>query len=299
MNIRMLEMFVEVVRQGSFSGAARKLHASQPAVSKAIQALEEDCGIRLLDRQYQGVHLTEQGSFVYARVLRIMAEVEALEAEIAAVHGLEKGILRLGIPPVGSLTFFAAQLATFRDRYPGLHVDLHEDGCTALEAKVLSGELEIGFTLLPTSPQFDQIQLFDEPLLALMPQRFPLNGRTHVKLDDLISEPLILFEQGFVLNERIERLAHQRHLEYREGVRSGQLGFIIMLVAAGLGVGMLPKLDLNERLLSSVQVALLDEEDLRWRGAFIWRKGNALSPAARAWLALLPATARHLAKSED
>ena len=286
MNIRMLQMFIEVVRQGSFSAAARKLHASQPAVSKAVQALEDGCGMRLLDRQYLGVQLTDHGSFIHARALRIMAEVEALESEIAAVHGLEKGTLHLGIPSVGGLHVFAAHLAAFRELYPGIHVDICEDSCAALERQVLSGELEIGFTLLPASGEFECVEVVDEPVLALMPPRFPLEGRTAVKLEELAAEPLLLGGADALLGRRIECLARQRRLECREGTRGGRVGSIIMMVAAGLGVGLLPRPEVQGGLPATVQTALLDEEELRWRGAFIWRSGASLSPAARAWISL-------------
>ncbi len=297
MNIRMLQMFVEVARQGSFSRAARTVHAAQPTVSKGVQTVEDVLGARLVERSAQGVRLTAEGEIVYARALRILAEFEALEAEVAALHGLEKGVLRMGLPPVGSGTLFADPLMAFRQRYPGISVQLQEAGCASLEELVLSGELELAVTLLPVPDTFAWLEIRDEPLMALMPPDFPLGERSSLKLDELAGSPFIWFERGFLLNERIGNLCRHRGLVLRECLRSGQVDFIITLVATGLGVAVLPRLELEGRALPRIRTALLDEEELRWRAAMIWRRGAALSPAAQAWIGMLPGGAEALRKA--
>lgn len=287
MNIRTLQMFVEVARQGGFSRAARTVHAAQPTVSKAVQSIEEDLGIRLFERLAGGVTLTHEGEMVYRRALRILTEYEALEAEVAALHGLEKGVLRLGLPPVGSGVLFAQSFALFRQRYPGIAIHLQEEGCAALEQRTLSGELEIAMTLMPVSDAFEYLPVCDEPLMVLMPDNFPLRDRTCVHLDDLADAPFIWFERGFILNERFTALCQQRGFILREAFRSGQVDFIITLVAAGMGIAVLPRLELEGRPLPGIHTALLDEEELRWQAALIWRKGHVLSPAAKAWQNML------------
>lgn len=287
MNLRTLQMFVEVARQGGFSRAARTVHAAQPTVSKAVQSVEEDLGIRLFERLAHGVRLTMEGEMVYRRALRILTEYEALEGEVAALHGLEKGVLRLGLPPVGSGALFARPSALFRQRYPGIAIHLQEEGCAALEQRVLDGELEMALTLLPVHEAFEYLPMCDEPLMVLMPTDFPLKGRTSLRLDDLADAPFIWFERGFILNERITALCHQRGFMLHEAFRSGQVDFIITLVATGMGVAVLPRLELRDRALPPMQTALLDEEQLRWQAALAWRKGHVLSPAAKAWQALV------------
>lgn len=287
MNIRTLQMFVEVARQGGFSRAARTVHAAQPTVSKAVQSVEEDLGIRLFERLANGVTLTHEGEMVYRRALRILAEYEALEAEVAALHGLKKGVLRLGLPPVGSGVLFARSFALFRQRYPGIVIHLQEEGCAALEQRVLGGELEMALTLMPVSDSFEYLPVCDEPLMVLIPKNFPLKDKKSVRLDDLADSPFIWFERGFILNERFTALCQQRGFILRETFRSGQVDFIITLVAAGMGIAVLPRLELEGRPLSGIHTALLDEAELRWQAALIWRKGHVLSPAAKAWQAML------------
>lgn len=290
MNLRVLKMFVEVAQQGGFSRAARTSNAAQPTVSKAVKLIEDEFDVRVFDRLADGVRLTDAGKVVYKRALRMLAEFEALKAEIGALHGLEMGTLALGLPPVGSGILFSEHMTRFHVRYPNITIQLQEAGCATLEKAVQSGKLELSLALLPVSQVFDWIDICDEPLVLLMPKDFPLKGRTQLSLNEIADSPFIWFERGFMLNERIEKICQSRGITLRESMRTGQVEFIITLVAAGIGVAVLPRLELEGRNLSKVQTALLNEESLRWRAAIIWRREGVLSPPAQAWLKMLQAS---------
>ena len=133
LNIRTLQILVEVARQGGFSRAAQTVHAVQPTVSKAVQAVEDRLGVRIFERASNGVRLTVEGEIVYRRALNILQEFEALEADVAALHKLEKGVLRIGFPPVASGILFADLLSKYRQLYPGINISLQEQGCASLE----------------------------------------------------------------------------------------------------------------------------------------------------------------------
>ena len=288
LNIRTLQILVEVARQGGFSRAAQTVHAVQPTVSKAVQAVEDRLGVRIFERVNNGVRLTVEGEIVYRRALNILQEFEALEADVAALHKLEKGVLRIGFPPVASGILFADLLSKYRQLYPGINISLQEQGCASLEPMVLSGDLDLAVTLLPVPPNFSWLQIRDEPLMVIMPPDHPLADRKRLKMDELADNAFIGFEQGFLLNDRIKAVCRQRGLKLNECLRSGQLDFIMTLVATGIGVALLPRLELERRELPNIHIALLDEEELRWRAAFVWRRGAVLSSAAQAWLKLLP-----------
>ena len=149
LNIRTLQILVEVARQGGFSRAAQTVHAVQPTVSKAVQAVEDRLGVRVFERANNGVRLTVEGEIVYRHALNILQEFEALENDVAALHNLEKGVLRIGFPPVASGILFADLLSKYRQLYPGINIELQEQGCASLEPMVLSGDLDLAVTLLP------------------------------------------------------------------------------------------------------------------------------------------------------
>ncbi|BAH74260.1 LysR family transcriptional regulator [Solidesulfovibrio magneticus] len=286
MELRNLKAFVEVVRQGGFSKAARALFSTQSTVSKAVGQLEAECGEALLERLGTGVRLTAAGELVYARALAMLAESEHLAAELADLRGLLSGRLRLGLPIFGSARLFAPLFAEYRSRWPNVEIELMEQGSARLEEALLAGEVELGVSLLPIGEAFSWQPVRDDPMMAVLAADHPLRGRERLRLAELANDPFILFEQGFALNTRIEHACSLRGFAPRLAARSGQLDFIIALVAAGLGVALLPRLLTEGRNLEPLGVVLVDETDLRWRAALSWRKGARLSPAARAWLVL-------------
>ncbi|MBK1884379.1 LysR family transcriptional regulator [Luteolibacter pohnpeiensis] len=290
MEFRHLECLVEVVRQGGFSAAARVLGITQPTVSKALAQLEHDCGERLLNRLPDRVQVTDAGAMVLRRATAMLAERDHLQAELAALHGLETGCLRLGLPALGSGVIFAPLVAAYRQRYPGIEFDLREQGSRDLEELVRSGEIEMGASLAPVPADLEWQQMVDEPLVALLPSGHPLAGRTCVKFEELVRSQFILFERGFILNTIVEKACRKRNIEINIAARGARADFIIALVSAGVGVSMLPKLEVDARRPLAVSTAMVEESDLRWKMGLIWRRGVSLSPAASRWLELVEAT---------
>ncbi|MEA5089996.1 LysR family transcriptional regulator [Solidesulfovibrio sp.] len=286
MELRHLRTFVEVARLGGFSRAARTLFSTQSTVSKAIGQLEAELGEALFERLATGVRLTGAGELVYARAVAMLAEGEHMVAELADLRGMVSGRLRLGLPIFGSARLFAPLFAQYRQRYPGVDIELLEQGSARLEEAVLAGEVELAVSLLPVPDAFAWQPVCDDPMMAVLWADHPLGGRAALKLTELAEMPLILFEQGFVLNARIETACRARGFAPEPAARSSQVDFIIALVASGLGVALLPRILTEGRDLAPLHVVLVDETDLRWRAALVWRRGARLSPAARAWLAL-------------
>ena len=287
MELRHLEYFVEVVRLGGFTAAAKALGTTQPTVSKALSLLEHECGVPLLDRLNGGVKVTDVGQLVLRRATAMLAERDNIRAEIAEHKGLATGRLRLGLPMLGSSILFAPLVAAYRQRYPGIEIDLQEQGSHRLEELVRSGQIEMGATLYPVPPDFEWQEVIDEPMVALLPMGHPLAGRRSVKFNELIKSPFILFDQGFALNTIMAKACRARNIELNVAARGAHADFIIALVSAGLGVSLLPRLELQSRGKLSVATALIDEKDLRWRLGLMWRRALPLSPAASRWLALV------------
>ena len=287
MNLKVLRCFVEVVRKGRFSAAAQVVCTTQSAVSKAIKSLEDDCETVLLERMGHGVSLTAAGEVMYRRALAILTEKESLDAELADLNALRQGTLRFGVPPVASNILFSKQFTEFHRRYPQIRIELREAGCYALEEAVQQGELEMALALLPVSDSFETSPVCDEPLVALLPEGHKLCSRDSLQLEDLDGSAFIQFVHGFALNPRIRAACLQRGVHLHEALCSGQMEFIISLVAAGLGMALVPRLLVAGKTSPGVHTVLLDEDTLRWQAVLAWRKGYRLSPAAKAWLELM------------
>ena len=290
MELKNLRAFVEVVRHNGFTAAGKVLNATQSTVSKAVRALEDEVGAPLLDRPAPKPRLTAIGEAVYARALRLLAERDDLLAEIAELRGLKRGVLRLGLPPVGSGILFAPLFTRFRKKYPGIDIRLIEHGSARLEEILKAGEIDFAASLLPVDDDFEWHEIRRDPLMVLVAADSALAGRERISINDLRDIPLILFESGFAQNRVIINACHSKGFEPVVAARSSQIDFIVELVGAGLGAAFLPRLlDTGRRRVGVVSI-VLDEPDVDWRLALVWRKGAYLSDAARAWQALVMAS---------
>ncbi len=242
----------------------------------------------MLERLGSQLRLTAAGSVVLQRAEGMLRLRNELLAELDDLSHMARGELRLGLPLLGSDALFAGLFAEYRRRYPNISVQLLEGGSRNIEQAVLSGELELGGSLLPKDPQFD-CQLFcDEPLDALLPVDHPLAERGEIGLQELAETPFLLYQRSFVLNDRLLQACQQLGFTPQEGGRSGQADFLAALVAAGQGVVLLPSVVARGLVRPGVvRLTLRAPDYLRWDIAFIWRRGAYLSKAAQAWLALL------------
>ncbi|MDR3630679.1 MAG: LysR substrate-binding domain-containing protein [Desulfocapsaceae bacterium] len=286
MEIRTLRAFVEVVRQGGFTQAAKTVFATQSTVSKAVKQLEEELGLQLLDRVGHHCALTDAGAVVYRRALIILAEGDDLKAEIQELRGLTSGTLRLGFPPIGSNTLFARWFVAYLSRYPGVDLKLVEYGSKRLEELVLNGELDFAASLLPVSEHFEWQELRREPIDILLAVDHPLAQSDTLTFAELAEVPFVLYGEGFALNPMIIEACRQSGFTPKVAAYSSQIDFIIELVAVKLGVCFLPRMIAQQRPHPLTKCVAIEQPAIYWHMALIWRQGGYLSPAAQAWLEL-------------
>lgn len=289
MDFRTLRAFVEVVRQGGFSNAAKTLFATQSTVSKAVRQLEDEIGAPLLDRIGHKIRLTDLGEVVYPRALKLLADRSDLLAELQEMRGLKRGTLRLGLPPVASSSIFAPLLARFRAEYPGVEVNLTEHGGDQLVDLVRSGDVELAATLFTAADDLEWQDVRREPLVAVLPPDHPCARASSTDISALRDVPFILFSEGFAINRLILAACRRRGFEPAVAARSSQVDFLVELAAAGVGVAFLPRILAEHVRNVRVGTPILTEPETEWRLTIIWRRGAYLSHAARAWLQLTSA----------
>jgi DNA-binding transcriptional LysR family regulator len=286
MELRHLRVFGEVIRCGGFSAAARALGSTQSTVSKIVSQLEHDCGEPLLNRLPNGISMTPAGEVVLRRGRAMLAEQESLAVDLEALRGLEVGHLRIGVPLMGSHLLFAPLIAAYRQRHPGIRIELLEEGSRRLEAAVLSGEIEVGVSLLPAPESFSCHVVCDEPMMAVLPGRHPLARCERIRLKELGGSSCIFFERAFASDAAITAACRRHGIELIEAARSSQPNFMLALVAGGIGIALVPRL-IVARPPQGVKAVLIDEPDFRWRLGVSWRGDAPLSPAARRWIDLV------------
>jgi DNA-binding transcriptional LysR family regulator len=286
MEIRTLRAFVEVVKQGGFSQAAKVVFATQSTVSKAVKQLENEFGVLLLDRVGHRSTLTAAGEIVYRRALRILAERDDLVSELDEVRGLKRGSLRLGLPPMVSSILFAPLLAIYRKRHPGIDIRLVENGIDRLEEILWSGDIDFAASTIPVAEGLEWQSVRREPVVALLPAHEFAARKKTIDLIDLKQTPFILFNPGFAISRLVTVACRRAGFEPAVATRSSQLDFIMELVAAGMGIAFVPKMVAEQRRRPGLR-SLLVNPRIDWHVGMTWRRGAYLSHAAKAWLTLV------------
>jgi DNA-binding transcriptional LysR family regulator len=286
MELRTLRAFVEVVRQGTFSSAAKVVFASQSAVSKAVAQLEQELGVLLLKRTGYSAAMTDAGKIVFRRATAILSQVDDLTTELGELNGLHRGTLRLGLPLVGAHLVFAGWLAEYRNRFPQIHVVLVERGTKRLEEMVLEDELDLAASLLPADERFDRLEVRREPLDVLIAADHPLANCPTLGFADLAQESFVLYGAGFGLNTMIVQACKASGFVPQIACHSSQVDLIIGLVAARLGIALIPRAMARLAIEPTVRLVPLDDPNFSWNLSLVWRRDSPLSHAARAWLSL-------------
>ena len=286
MEFRSLRYFVAVVNAGSFNRAADELHISQPTLSKAVTALEEEVGVTLIERGRRGVRIrmTPAGEVTFRHACALLDRREVLRSDLAAMQALEVGELALGVAPLGGAEIFAPILAKFRQAYPGIAVNMVQSGSQKLEAYVLDGSLELATTLLPLREEFDCIPLCNDAMAVLMPTTFAAAQKTQLLLGDLADVPLVMFDETFMISRTLRDAFRAEGIPLREVTSIAHLDFALALIAAEAGALILPTFIAHQVARKGMTVVPLNYPGLRWKLVLAWRRGVTLSWAAQAWL---------------
>lgn len=289
MDLKTLRYFDEIVRCGSYGKAAQSIPLSQPALSKAMQLLEDELGVVLLERGRKGVgvRVTAAGDVVLRHARAILDQRRQLLTDLDALRGLKRGELKIGFPPIGSAEMFADLIAEYRERYPDITVQLIERGGDALEQAVRAGEIDFAATLLPVKDDLETLFVHSEPMVLAVPRNHPLAKRRQVQIADLEQIPFVMLERGFVLNRRVREACIANGFVPLEAAHCAHPNFGLALVAAGVGIMCLPRLVASQHTNRGVRLIAFSADMRDWQLALVWRKGVSLSFAAQAWLQLV------------
>jgi DNA-binding transcriptional LysR family regulator len=284
-DVRALRYFVEVVRQQSFTRAAEKLFVTQPTISKMLRHLEEELECTLLVREGRKLHLTDSGQAVYQRGLAILDEFRQLEAELEDISSVKKGVLRLGIPPMVGRQI-AGLIRQFRQTYPGIELRISELGGLSVEQAVLSGELDLAMTILPsgTDQPLTFLPLLSHPMCVVVPKSPHWLNRTSINISELAEWPILIYNEDFTLYKMLMAAFKLAGFDPKIAVRSGQWDFLAAMVQAGVGIATLPE-PVCQWLDKETLLWLPLEPRMAWQVGLIWRQGSYLSHSAQAWIA--------------
>jgi DNA-binding transcriptional LysR family regulator len=251
LNVNRLRILVEVANRGSFSAAADALSYTQSAVSQQVAALEAETGVTLLERLPRGVRLTPAGEVLLKYAEGIIARLHAAEAEMAAIAGLRGGQLRMASFPTAGATLMPLAIAIFRAQHPEVELTLAEGEPEEIAPRLSAGEFDIAllFEFEETSeslgPDLSRLPLFEDPMFLALPADHPLSRRRTLRLENLRAEAWIQTSASSPCAQHVVRSCHAAGFEPIVSFESDDYQTVQGLVAAGVGVALIPKLALS------------------------------------------------------
>lgn len=290
-----LRVLREVAYRGSFSAAAQSLSYTQSAVSQQIAALEAQAGMPLLERHARGVSLTAAGQTLVRHAEGILADLEAAEEALAAVAGLRGGRLRMASFPTAGATLMPLAIATFRASYPEVELTLAEGEPEQIAPRLRSGELDIALLFdfageMAPQQGIRHVELLEDPMYLVLPAHHRLARRASLRLEDLREEAFIQTSSSSPCARHVVRCCHVAGFEPSVTFESDDYQTVQGLVAAGVGVALIPELALSVVREGTVVRALAPRPPLRRVIAAV-PSGARLAPAAPAMLGVLEESA--------
>lgn len=247
MDLRQLESFREVVRAGSFTAAAKRLHMTQPAVSLHIKSLEQELGARLMDRDGKGVRLTAEGQLLLTAADLAFAALEDGARRIREHAEPERGRVVLACGDTVALHLLPPVLGAFRKAWPLADVAILNHGSHEILERVLGREADVGVITRP--PRLDAAlwvrNLRRDPLRLVLPADHPLAGAPTTRREDLADVPAVLLARPAETRAVIDRALREVGVEARCVMESGNLEVVKRYVRAGLGWSIVPDLALT------------------------------------------------------
>jgi LysR family hydrogen peroxide-inducible transcriptional activator len=285
---RQLLAFKIVAEQGSFTAAANALHLTQSAISQQIKVLEDECGVLLFERSSRLVRLTTAGQVLLTHTERILAQVENARVEMAEMAGGIKGRCRLASLPSIAAYLLPQAIACFQQRYPDVELQLIESVQAQLLAWVQQGTVDFSIMGLPVGdPQLRYLSLWRDEFVLMVPQEHALARQRAVRLAELVTERFILYPKGAGGRELILDACRRAGFEPRVGFESDDRETILGLVAAGVGVTLLPRFTAHHtRVDGPVMLDILAPRLFR-EVAMVWHPQRYLPQAARNLMTLL------------
>lgn len=284
MDLRQLEYFTAIAREGSLTAAAQRCRIAQPSLSQQLRALEDELGEALVHRKPRGVETTVAGKILLEHAERVLEEVRLLRERFSERRDRQEGSVIFGMIPTIAPYLLPKLLKPFREEFPKIDVQVREARTSGLIQLVVDGSIE--FAILSDVTPADQkrwslhvSELFREPLMLAVPLGHPLaDGAQAPRPEQLQPETLIHLRDGHCLTDSTLKACRLDRLDPR--LECGQLETALAMVEAGMGILVVPELAIRSRPVPGVAICRFAEPLPERTISLMKRRGATLSNAA-------------------
>lgn len=286
--LRQLRAFLAVARTSSFTLASQSLYVTQSALSGLIKELEQNLGVRLVDRSTRRVHLTDVGERLFPRLESLIDDLDGTLQHAADHQSMKTGLVRVATSQLLASTLMPELIAEYRALYPRIPVRLVDVPVENVMARVFAGEVDLGIGP-EREPNSDIVSthLFDGPFMAVMPRGHPLQKRRHLHWRHLLGQPVITLQGQFseLLVRDLRDAAPE--MAFAPTIEVNYMATALSMVKAGLGVGLC--IPYAASLVQAYDLCMqpIGQPEIRRSFEVFTRRGRTLSPAAQGFLAFI------------
>ena len=282
MELRQLEYFQMASRLKNITRAAERLRVSQPNITVAIKKLEGELGIQLFDRSQKQLSLTPEGAVFLGRVEVALRNIQDAVLEVNDYKQLQKGTIKIGIPPMMGAYLFPKIFSSFQRRYSHLDVYLHEEGSVAIREQLERDELDFGIIIIPeSSPNLQLLPMARSQIVCCVPESSELAVRKAITLQDIEEQSLIMLKEGSFLRQIMLQRMKTAGVTPNIVLESNQVVTIMGLVASGVGNAFL--LDMIARDAPGIRAIPLATPIFVDVG-LAWKRDRYISRAAQSFI---------------
>lgn len=239
MNLNHLESFLKIVEMGNFQKAADELFTTQSSLSKQMQSLEKELGVRLFDRSKRSAQLTQSGKTLLAQAPKLLLSYHELQEKLReAGH-----ILNITVLPVWEFYGLTQVIADFSAMYPHVELQLHENPNANIAPLIDSGTHSLGIfrTVRPECSHWQYLSLQKDELVLVVPNHYPYQTGQHVSLKDFAQENFIMLGKETQLYEHSVKACQRAGFVPKVSYQGSSGAAIHSLVARGNGVALFMK----------------------------------------------------------
>lgn len=281
MRIRDLEWLVALADHQHVTDTAAILGVTQPTLSRALARAEDELGVRLFERVPDGLTTTPNGTYVVEAARDLVARYRQLTTELETRLDPDRGTVRLAFLDSMATSLVPRILRGFHHQAPGVRVELSQEPGHAMLRDLHAGLVDLAITSVRPDGDFGWLTLQHERLVLIVPPTHRLRTRKRIDLRDLTSEELVTTPLGFGFRTLVDSLLTDAGITLPVSFESADLATIEGLVAAGLGVAVVPEAFAG--ISGTVGIALTGATARRTVG-MTWRTDRELEPAAGRFL---------------
>ena len=286
LDIKQLKYFRAIVQEGNITSAAKRMFITQPSLSQQLHLLEEELGVKLVDRGSRKITLTDAGRLLYARAEQMLDLLNSTATELKEIHGGYKGNLSIGTIASSGVTLLPGLIREFHRQFPNIKIDFREGDTPGILELLNNGVIEVGIIRsIFDLDSYYWIDLPTESMIIANSKSWASGEETQpITIIDLKDKPILIHRRNeAMIYERCRQYGFEPNIICKgDDVRS-----LLVLAHEGIGFAIVTKSSLGLMPSSTLQYREIADSQLEIKKAVVWLKHRYISAAAKQFITML------------